>query len=365
MRSQRPRRIDWPLALSVLLLVLVGLATLYSATVGWRDAAFKRQAMWLVLSTPLAVGLAMIDPKVWSRRWVWIYALNLLLLVLVMLTAEPIKGAQRWLALPGGYQIQPSELAKVFLVITLATVLSRMGEEIKTLRGFLLSLVHLAIPMALVFKQPDLGTSLVLGAIWLAMVFVAQARAKHILATVAAGALAFIGMWHFDVLKDYQKSRVISFINPEADARQTGYHLIQSKYAIGSGQLTGQGYLQGAQKKLRYIPEQHTDFIFSVIGEELGFLGGTALLALFGFFLFRIWRIMIAAGEPIYSLMAAGLLAMFAFHIVSNMGMTMGLFPVVGIPLPFLSSGGSMMLASMLGVGLLLGLSGRGSGLRF
>ncbi len=350
------KNLDFPLLLSVLALVGAGLLILHSATYHWAPELMRRQLMWLALGACAMVFFMLVNPLVWMRSSRWLYGLNALMLLYVDLFGAERKGAQRWIELPGGFQFQPSEFAKLLLILTLASLLVRMGAQLRTPKGFLLSLVHTAIPAFLVFKQPDLGTSIVLGVLWFAMVFLAEASGRWLALTVVAGALGFGAMWHLDILRDYQKARLVSFLNPEADPQQSGYHILQARIAIGSGQLTGKGYLHGTQKILRYIPEQHTDFIFVVIGEELGFVGATGFLALYGLFLYRIWRVMVEARHEFYRLVAGGVLTLFLFHLLTNVGMTMGLFPVVGIPLPFVSLGGSMLLASMMAVGLLLGI---------
>ncbi|MCL6532378.1 MAG: rod shape-determining protein RodA [Armatimonadetes bacterium] len=350
------KNLDFPLLLSVLTLVGAGLLILHSATYHWAPGLMRRQLMWLALGTGAMLFFMLVNPLVWMRYSRWLYGLNVLMLLYVDLFGAERKGAQRWIELPGGYQFQPSELAKLLLILTLASLLVRMGAQLRTPKGFLLSLLHTAIPAFLVFKQPDLGTSIVLGVLWFAMVFLAEAPGRWLALTVVAGALGFGAMWHLDILRDYQKARLVSFLNPEADPQQSGYHILQARIAIGSGQLTGKGYLQGTQKTLRYIPEQHTDFIFVVIGEELGFIGATGFLALYGLFLYRVWRVMVETHHEFYRLVAGGVLTLFLFHLLTNVGMTMGLFPVVGIPLPFVSLGGSMLLASMMAVGLLLGV---------
>ncbi|MCX7926342.1 MAG: FtsW/RodA/SpoVE family cell cycle protein, partial [Fimbriimonadales bacterium] len=255
----RLRQIDYPLLLTTLLLIGAGLATLYSATYQWSPAVFRKQLVLLALGVFLALTVASIRPSVWARFSKWLYALNLAMLAGVLLFGAERKGAQRWLELPGGFQLQPSEFAKVLLILTLASWLVRNKEAVRTPKGFLLSMLHMAVPALLVFKQPDLGTSIVFGVLWFAMVYLAGASARWLWLTVIVGVLGFYGLWHFDILKDYQKARLMSFMNPEADPQQSGYHILQARIAVGSGQLTGKGYLHGAQKNLRYIPEQHTD----------------------------------------------------------------------------------------------------------
>lgn len=360
----RFKQLDLPLLLTTLLLIGVGLATLYSATYQWAPALFRRQLLWLGLGCVVAIGLALVKPAFWMRVSGALYALNGLMLLGVLLFGVERKGAQRWLELPGGFQLQPSEFAKVMLILTLASWLARHREQIRTLKGFLVSALHMAVPALLVFLQPDLGTSIVFGVLWFAMVYLAGAQARWLWLTVVAGVLGFAGLWQFDLLKDYQKARLVSFLNPEADPQQSGYHILQARIAVGSGQLMGKGYLQGTQKNLRYIPEQHTDFIFVVIAEEFGFVGAIGFLGLYGAFLYSIWRLMTRTHNEFHRLLAGGILALFTFHLLTNVGMTIGLFPVVGIPLPFISYGGSMLLTSLAAVGLLQAVSLREAPLR-
>jgi len=218
----RLRQVDLPLLLTTLLLIGVGLAMLYSATYQWSPAVFRRQVMWLAVGAAGAIALAAIPPRVWLRFYKLLYALNVLMLLGVLAFGAERKGAQRWLELPGGFQLQPSEFAKLLLILTLAAWLARQGDAIRTPKGFLLSALHMAVPALLVFKQPDLGTSLVFAAVWFAMVYLAGARARWLWLTVVAGALGFAGLWHFDILRDYQKARLVSFLDPEADPKQSG-----------------------------------------------------------------------------------------------------------------------------------------------
>jgi rod shape determining protein RodA len=357
MERLKLRQIDYPLLLTTILLIGAGLAALYSATYQWSPSFFRKQLVWLGLGVGLALVIASIKPAVWARYSKLLYALNLAMLVGVLLFGAERKGAQRWLELPGGFQLQPSEFAKILLILTLASWLARQGAAIRTPKGFLLSMLHMAAPALLVFKQPDLGTSIVFGVLWFAMVYLAGARTRWLWLTVVAGALGFAGLWRLDILKDYQKARLVSFMNPEADPQQSGYHILQARIAVGSGQLTGKGYLQGTQKNLRYIPEQHTDFIFVVVAEVLGFVGAVGLLGLYGAFLYTIWRLMTRTREEYHRLIAGGILALFTFHLLTNVGMTIGLFPVVGIPMPFISYGGTMLWVSLAAVGLLQAIS--------
>jgi rod shape determining protein RodA len=269
------------------------------------------------------------------------------------------KGAQRWIGF-GPFTVQPSEFAKVAVIITLAVFLVKHREKITEFKTFMLSLVHVGVPLLLVFKQPDLGTALVLTAIWFGMMFIAGANNKH-LAGFLVGVIA-IGLvgWHTPhVLKDYQKDRLTSFIDPAQDDKGAGYHVLQSRIAIGSGQVTGKGYLKGTQGQLGFIPERHTDFIFTVVAEELGFVGAGILILLYFALLWKAVTIMSETEDVLGRLAAAGICCMFLFHVVVNVGMTLGIMPVAGVPLPMFSYGGSSLLANMTSLGMLVGIGMR------
>ncbi len=353
------KRLDTKLLASVFILICVGLLSVYSATQGAMHGSFYKQIFWYLLSLVPLILMAVIDPNAWKRRWVWVYLLNLALLLIVDIGGREAKGAQRWISLPGGFQFQPSEFAKLFTIFTLAHLFSRMGDEVKTGWGTIKTLIHIGIPSLLIFKQPDLGTAMIIFVIWFGMAFVAGTRWLHLVVVILVGVLAFAGAWQFGAIHQYQKDRLVSFINPDLDPDYTGYHIRQARIAVGSGQALGKGYGLGTQKKGRFIPEQHTDFIFAVIAEEGGLAATALLIGAFALFLWRIWLIIAEAQDRYYQLLATGVFTMFSVHIVVNIGMTIGLAPVVGVPLPFISYGGSMTLVAVALVGLLLGIRGR------
>ena len=262
-------------------------------------------------------------------------------------------GAQRWIQL-GPITIQPSEFSKLIMIICTAALLSDRIGKLNTWRSLLPIALFVGIPFLLVLKQPDLGTSLVFLAIALGMLFISNIKMSLLRnASIVGIILAPIG-WHF--LKDYQKSRILVFLDPNADPFGAGYHIIQSKIAIGSGELFGKGLFQGTQSQLNFLPENHTDFIFSVIGEELGFLG--CLFILFLYFIL-IYRGLITAKEckdPFGMLLATGIVSMWAFQILVNVGMTCGIMPVTGIPLPFMSYGVSALTTNMMAMGILMSI---------
>jgi rod shape determining protein RodA len=358
------RQIDWAILGSALLICLGGVLAIKSAR--HLDASpldlVRKQAVGVLLGLSAAALLARSDYEVLLKRCArYLYPLNLILLLIVHFVGHASHGAARWIPL-GPVQVQPSEFAKVILIGTLALFLVQHGETIGEWPTLLKSLAHIGIPMLLIAAQPDLGTSLVLLAVWLGMVSIAGASPKHLLLLSLGGTLLFAAVWHFNphhVLKDYQRNRLQVFLNPAADPRDSGYHLRQSEIAIGAGGISGEGYERGTQSGGRFIPEQHTDFIFTVVGEEGGFAACVVLLLLYLLLLERGVAVMADCDDPLGRLLAAGVLSMLTFHVVVNVGMTTGIMPVVGVPLPFFSYGLSSLLVNLVAVGLLLSVSAR------
>lgn len=348
------KHFDFILLFTVLLITVFGAILVLSAA--HTDAAgskfLQKQIIWAVMGLVVMIILANSDYRILRKFSRPIYAGNLFLLLVVMFMGHSSKGSQRWISL-GFFDLQPSEIAKISLIITLANYLLMNQRLIKEPGVFFKSLLHVSIPAVLILKQPDLGTSLVLIAMWAGMIFIAGAKKRYMVIFIVVGALLFGMMWHFNVLKPYQKSRVTSFIDPASDPRATGWHVQQSLVAIGSGKITGKGLFKGSQNRLHFIPEQHTDFIFTVTGEELGFMGSLLTLALYFVFLWRILRIMAECEDRFGQLVSAGIFSVFAFHVLENLGMTLGIMPVAGVPLPFMSYGGSSMLVNMSLVGIL------------
>ena len=365
-QKQGWRQLDWAILGSVLLLCVAGIFAIKSALhldLHPLDLV-RKQIFGAVVGIVAAVFLARTDYELLLKRAApYLYPLNILLLLLVLthFGGHEAKGASRWIRL-GPVQLQPSEFAKIILIGTLALFLSRHSAAITEWRTVLRSLVHMGVPMLLIAKQPDLGTALVLLAIWTGMMVIAGAKPVHLLALTLMGIVLFVGLWHFNpghVLKDYQKNRLQVFLNPASDPRDTGYHLRQSEIAIGSGGISGEGYGRGTQSNGKFIPEQHTDFIFTIVGEEGGFIVCAGLLALYLLLLVRGVLIMAECEDQLGRLLAAGVLSMLTFHIVVNAGMTMGIMPVVGVPLPFFSYGLSSLLVNLLAVGILLSVAAR------
>jgi len=342
----------------------------------------RSQAVWIIIGIGVAAMIAVTDYEKWrTYRW-WIYGLNIALLLAVIIFGADAKGATRWIPTPFGFNIQPSEFAKIFIILTLADFLADRKGKLNNYKDFIMPFLFILPPMLLIFKQPDLGTTLVFVAIFIGMMFVAGANPWKFGGLLLGGAI-IMGLalfFHFSTdlpwflhklqglplpMQEYQLRRLTIFMNPAADLSGDGYHIIQSIWAIGSGGLWGKGYQMGTQGQLNFLPEHHTDFIFSVVGEEFGFVGTITLLFLFLIFLLRSLSIALKARDTYGMLIAAGLVSMFTFHILVNVGMTSGIMPVTGIPLPLISAGGSAMLANLSAVGLLLSVNLRSRRLMF
>ncbi len=360
MNKRLLRNFDIPLAFGALALSLASLVILSSASLSVVPAGgdtlmyVKRQALSLGIGVVLFLIVAATEYSDWARYSKVIYVLNTLLLLAVLIKGRSALGAQRWLG-----PLQPSEIAKISIIITLATFLVERNKPITSLLDFVPVFAHVAIPMAFILRQPDLGTSLVFLAITFGTLFMAGAPSKHIVGMAGAGLSAIVGaLWlHMNrglplPLREYQIKRLIVFINPKIDPLDSGYHVIQSQIAVGSGGIWGKGLFAGTQNRLNFLPEQHTDFIFSVIGEELGFAGCIAILALYFLLLWRIIKIMQVSRDQLGCLLAAGVFSMISFHVLVNVGMTLGVMPITGIPLPFVSFGGNSLLTNMVSIGL-------------
>jgi rod shape determining protein RodA len=358
------KNLDVPLLLTTLLIVAMGILTIYSASHASPGRFYQKQVIWFCLGV-VGMGLAAwMDYTRLPRFSRTLYILNLLPLLFVMKFGEEKKGAIRWIEF-GGFQFQPSEFSKIIMIVCLAVFLSARQHEIRKFSTLAYSFLYIGVPTFLIFRQPDLGTSLVLVAIWFGMTFIAGAKLNHLAVFLLTGLLLFTCMWHFNILKDYQKNRMSAFLNPEIDPKETGYHVLQSRIAIGSGKTMGKGFGNGTQVQGKFIPENHTDFIFTVVGEEGGFVVSTLLVLLYGIFFVRGGLIAAHAEDPLGQLIATGIVAMYAFHTIVNLGMTIGIMPVTGVPLPLFSYGGSSMLLNLTSIGLLLGIGMRRHKLMF
>ncbi len=399
MMSGLSKKIDLLLLFSVLGLIAMGLVALYSSShtvmaQGSGTNYFVKQLIWTILGLGLMAFIYVLPP-----RWIYefsylLYGLSIVLLILIFFFGRMGYGATRWLRI-GPLLLQPSEMAKLATILALARYISREERNLNELKPFVLAALFPLIPFVLIAKQPDLGTAMVFAAMTLPMFYWAGLKGVNLTLIVIPFVMIFASfnfyafltimivllffllysrrsrmliifvlilnvvvglttpaLWNH--LKPYQRNRIIVFLDPESDPRGSGYQIIQSKVAIGSGGLTGKGFMQGSQTQLRFLPEQHTDFIYAVIGEEFGFRGVMLGIVLFALFFIRGIQIAASVKNRYNSIVAIGIVTVLLFQTVINMGMTIGLFPVTGLPLPFLSYGGSAMLTNLVMVGLLL-----------
>jgi rod shape determining protein RodA len=344
----------WGLVGSALLLALVGLATVSSASSELGGSVATRQAIWVVLGMVVMGAGAALDTKLLMRAALGIYLLGLVAVGVVTFVGHEAGGARSWIGI-AGLGGQPSDFAKIGAALLLARYLGGLRQLHVDLRQLVLAGVIVLLPVVLIAVQPDLGGAAMFAPLYLGMVLVAGVRLR-LLAMIVVAALA-IGstIWAFG-MQDYQRDRIATFVSPERDPLGAGYQVRQSKIAVGSGALLGKGYGQGTQSQLRFLPARHTDFVFAVLAEEWGFLGVLLVLGLYGFYLWTGLRIATRARDRAGVLLASGLLAALAAHVLYNTGMMIGMVPVTGIPLPFLSYGGSFMLFSFFVTGLLLGI---------
>jgi len=354
------RHLDVVLLASVLCLAGTGILMVYSSTRQRQLASgldpqeyLKRQALFVVLGLAVMAVCILVDYRtiLVAAPALFVAALLLLLLVLTPL-GTTTRGAQAWFQL-GPFNFQPSELAKVVVIIALGAYLSLHRGDIDTTQ-ILGALGMAAIPLTLIYLQNDMGTGMVFVAVIMGTLLVAGAKPRHIAALTALGVLGVVAVFQLGMLKEYQLDRLAAFLDPAGEPERSSYNLRQSQIAIAAGGLTGKGVFQGTQTNLSFVPEQHTDFIFTAVGEELGFIGATTLLSLLGLVVWRTWRAATLAKDQFGSLLCVGVLSMLLFQIFENIGMTMGITPIVGIPLPFVSYGGSAMLACFAAVGLVL-----------
>jgi len=379
------RHIDWFLPLVVIILAVIGWATMYSAVRSSDIVYFRRQIMFFFIGVAIALTLACIDYRVLISLAPLMYVGSVVLLLAVLFLGTRVKGSERWLVM-GPFRVQPSEITKLVMVFSLTWYLVAIGERVRKLPYFLLAFVITGVPILLILAQPNLGTALSLAPLTLAMLFVAGCRIRHLAVIFLLGVSGVPLLWwqmkdfdpeldrpqavassdsavesqparrSFFELRYHQKKRIYTFLHPEADIRDSGWHTYQSKITIGSGGMSGKGYLQGTQTRLNYLPEHRTDFIFSLLAEEHGFVGAMVLLGLFAALLLR--GLMYARDCPEMSgtLLATGVVTILGFHVFVNIAITTGLMPVTGLPLPFLSYGGSFYMTTMASIGVLLSI---------
>ena len=352
MLAQRILQINWLLLILVSLIALIGLAMLYSAANGSWSPWAVRQAIRFAMALALCIAVAIVDIRFWLR-WAYLsYAISMTLLIGVEVMGEIGMGAQRWIDL-GLIRLQPSELMKISLVLALARYFhGRTYDEIGQIRFLLMPLLAIIAPVILVLRQPDLGTALMLVMGGATIFFLAGVRLWKF-GIVGVLSLASVPIaWQF--LRDYQKKRVLTFLDPESDPLGAGYHILQSKIALGSGGTWGKGFLQGSQSHLNFLPEKQTDFIFTMLAEELGMIGGLALIGLYMLVIAYGFIITLRCRNRFGRLNACGMTTSLFLYVFINIAMVMGLLPVVGVPLPLISYGGTVMLTVMIGLGFVI-----------
>ena len=420
-------RIDYALVISFLILVVVGVLTIYSA--GGDSKQHIRQIYWAVTGIVIFILMLLVNYHKMGEYAFFIYLAGILMLIMVLLIGKRVRGAKSWITVAGGFGFQPSEFVKITVIIALARFLDRMGEDIKNLKNVIAALLISLFPMGLILLQPDFGTALVYLPVCLIMLFFAGIKYTHLISLLIIFGIAvvlpllttfsmltnsrvltflqvlddtkivFLIALMFGVLsgimfiiyritkksllykastvfliffsglilaaplgrllKPYQKERLIVFLRPTIDPFGAGYNIIQSKIAVGAGGLLGRGLLGGTQSQLGFLPERSTDFIFSIYAEAWGFIGSLLLLAIYGLFIFRGIMIIYNGRDRFSFLLASGIMGMFLFHIIINVGMTIGIMPITGIPLPFLSYGGSFLLTCIVAVSILCNIEMR------
>jgi len=356
---ERPwyKKLNYALVIATLALSLYGIIVIKSATLHLPGAQsdVKHQIAYLIFGAVAMIVLTFVDYHLWQKLAWPLYAVNVAMLALVALVGHSALGAQRWISV-GPIVFQPSEPAKLLTTLCVAAILANPKRSFTRLRDLIFPIAAVAIPVALVIKQPDLGTALVLVVIFSAMLFFALPNFAHFLAYGAGLAAGAFALTSSPLLKGYQRQRLLAFLNPKHDPQGAGWSLIQAKIAVGSGELAGKGLYQGTQTQLGFVPTHETDFIFTVVGEELGFLGALALLGLYALALGAGMAVIVTARDKFGLFVAAGIVAMLAFHILVNVGMTIGIMPITGIPLPFISYGGSSLVTCLMAVGVMLNI---------
>lgn len=354
------KKMDYVLIAIVVLLFLIGIVALYSANGGINGdtGEVTKQIIWFVVGILGAFAIIMIDYNTIGKLWLPLYIIILLLLVGVLFT-KPINGATSWFTF-GGISIQPSEFAKIVLILGTAKVVEffKKKDTLNKPISILAILLFVLIPVVLIIKQPDYGTAMVILVILVSMLFVAGIKWRYVISSILLVAI-LIPLAYVYVLPQHAKNRIDVFLNPQLDPRGAGYNIIQSKLAVGSGQLWGMGLFEGNQTQLGILPMKTTDFIYAVISEEMGFIFSALVVVLFVILLVRILDIAKTSKDFYGSLICTGVFGMILAHFIENVGMTMGLMPITGIPLPFISYGGSAMLTNMIAIGLVLSVSGR------
>lgn len=350
------KNVDWVLVAFMIPILLAGVVTMSSFSEV--TSYFIKQSMWIGIAFVIFFLLAGIDAQVFKKTntLVGLFLAGIAVLLIVFVLGHTAKGATSWLSF-GGFSLQPADPMKLILILVLAKYLSRRHIEIANLKHIFITGAYFFVPFLLVFFQPDLGSALIFGAIWLGIMLVSGISKKHLAVLFSIGLISFAGLWLF-ALKPYQKARIENFINPMNDIRKTGYNVYQSVIAVGSGQVLGKGVGYGTQSRLNFLPEYKTDFIFAAFAEEWGFIGAAIIILCYAIVVWRILRIGEFGSSNFEILYTLGVSIFFMSHIIINMGMNIGIMPVTGIALPFMSYGGSHLLTEFACLGILMSMRG-------
>ncbi|MGN1351696.1 MAG: rod shape-determining protein RodA [Clostridia bacterium] len=366
MNTKQLRNTKWSILVYTILLIIIGLIALYSATSGLEFAEFKKQLIWVVISIPIFIIFFVIDYKILVKISLPLYIISIILLILVLLT-NAIQGASSWFSF-GGVSLQPGEFAKIAVILYVANVMAKIkskGEKaINKPLNILLVLGIVFLPVFLIILQPDYGTAIAYLLALVLMLFVAGIDKKYIIISVIL-VVIIVPLLYFFVLPQHAKNRIDVYLNPYMDPRGAGYNIIQSKLAVGGGRLLGQGFLKGTQTHLGFLYPKTTDFIFAVIAEEMGFIMCVAIVVIYVLLITKSIAVAKNSSDELGSYLAIGLVGILLFHIIENIGMTIGLLPITGVPLPFISYGGSSLITNIIIIALILNISNKDKQLSF
>lgn len=355
------RNTEWGILICSIILFAIGLIALFSATQETGLSEFRKQIIWFCVSMPVVIVVIFIDYNTIAKVSPIIYGIFIILLIAVLFT-KPVNGARSWFEITDTLKFQPSELAKIFVVMTLSLLIVKLQErnknDINKITRLMLVALTIGLPLFLIILQPDYGTAMAFIVSTILILFASGIDKKYIIITTLL-ILITVPLLYVYVLPEHAKTRIEVFLNPDLDPRGSGYNIIQSKLAIGAGQLLGMGVLKGNQTQLGYLYPKTTDFIFSVIGEELGFIFSGAIIILYVVMITKAIKVAKTAKNDLGSYIAVGIAGIFLFHMIENIGMTMGLLPITGVPLPFVSYGGSSLITNFMCIAMLLNVSGR------
>ncbi len=363
MKRKLTKNFEWSILICTILLIVIGLFAIFTATASYEHEEFKKQIIWLIISMPFFILFMLVDYETWAKLSPIFYGISIIFL-LVVLFSKAKYGATSWLTIKN-VSIQPAEFTKISVILFLALVMSKMkksgGEkEINRPTRILLLLLIFSVPVALIIKQPDFGTAMAFVVAFVLMLFNSGIYKRYIITTLAI-IVVVLPLLYFFILPKYAphaKTRIDVFLNPNLDPRGAGYNITQSKLAIGAGELFGMGYLKGNQTQLGFLYPKSTDFIFSVIGEEMGFIVAAIIIIIYVVLINKSIYVAKTAKDDLGSLIAIGIAGIFLFHMTENIGMTIGLLPITGVPLPFVSYGGSSLLSNLIMIAILLNISG-------